>query len=250
MGGYQLNQYRNTTVENGNPHGINVAHDDPDANEFDLAVGNGFAFHPGNYTNAEVGPGKVTRDHSTIIVDDKGQAGEGSGYSQPIGNEDMTQFSYLTGWKTDDKGHVIIEGEAGPAYRGQSGPDLKKAGNKLADAVLKTYRRTAIWMPKEYILILDNIVSAGGPHKISWHGTTPVSQIADGKGTATTETGTAVPGQCRCGQVRDRDRSLEDRGHRKNDPGRRYHHGRGHRFRLRRYLDVERPEGRDDAVGD
>lgn len=194
MGGYQLNQFRNTTVENGNPHGINIAHDDPDANEFDLAVGNGFAFHPGNYTNPDLAPGKMTKDHTTIIVDGKGQVGEGSGYSQPIGNEDMTKFSYLTGWKTDDKGHVIIEGEAGPAYRGQTGPELKKAGNKLAAAVLKTYRRTAIWMPKEYILILDNI-AANGTHAITWLGTTPVSEVTNGKGTVTTETGTAVPFQ-------------------------------------------------------
>ena len=60
---------------------------------------------------------------------------------------------------------------------------------------MKTYRRTAVWMPKEYILILDNIVSAAGTHAIAWHGTAPVSQIADGKGTATTEKGTAVPFQ-------------------------------------------------------
>ena len=42
---------------------------------------------------------------------------------------------------------------------------------------------------------VDNIASAGGPHKITWRGSAPVSSIADGKGTATTETGTAVPFQ-------------------------------------------------------
>jgi hypothetical protein len=57
--------------------------------------------------------------------------------------------------------------------------------------VLKTYRRTAIWMPKEYILILDNIVGDGS-HKITWRGTAPKSQIAGNSGTATTETGTPV----------------------------------------------------------
>ena len=192
MGGYKLNEYRNTTLENGKPHAINVAHDDPDANEFDLAVGNGFAFHPGVYTeSADPKVVKLSQEHSTITVDDKGQVGEGFGFSQPIGWEDMTQFSYLTGWKTDEQGHVIIEGEAGPAYRGQTGPELKRANNKLADAVLKTYRRTAIWMPKEYILILDDIVG-NGTHKITWRGTAPKSTVTNGKGTVTTETGTPV----------------------------------------------------------
>jgi len=189
-GGYKLNEYRNTILENGKPHGVNVAHDDPDANEFAMAVGNGFAFHPGVYSNPDKST-KVTSDHSTITVDDKGQVGEGTGWEQPVGFEDMTKFSYLTGWKTDDKGHVIIEGEAGNAYRGQTGPDLKAAGNKLAPVVLKMYRRTAIWMPKEYILILDDIV-ANGTHKITWHGTAPKSEVTNGKGTVTTETGTPV----------------------------------------------------------
>jgi hypothetical protein len=191
-GGYKLNEYRNTTLQDGKPHAVNVAHDDPDANEFAMAVGNGFAFHPGVYTEStDPKVVKLSQEHSTITVDDKGQVGEGFGFSQPVEFEDMTQFSYLTGWKTDDKGHVIIEGEAGPAYRGQTGPDLKKANNKLADPVLKTYRRTAIWMPKEYVLLLDNIV-ANGAHKITWRGTAPKSEVADGKGTVTTETGTPV----------------------------------------------------------
>ena len=190
-GGYKLNEYRNTTMDDGRPHGINIAHDDPDANEFALAVGNGFAFHPGVYSSADVPPFKVTTDHSTILVDGKGQVGEGSGYTQPVGNEDMTKFSYLTGWKTDGNGHVIIEGEAGNAYHGQSGPQLKAAGNKLADAVLTKYRRTAVWMPGEYILILDNI-AANGPHAITWLGTAPKSQVTNGQGTVTTETGTPV----------------------------------------------------------
>ncbi len=193
-GGYQLNQYRNTTTDNGQPHYVNVAHDDPDANEFALAVGNGFAFHPGNYTSPDHSK-KLSGDHSTITVDDKGQVGEGGGYTQPVGNENMTTFSYLTGWKSEPTGRVIIEGEAGPSYCGQTYAELRAANNKLAPSLLKSYRRTAIWMPKDYILILDNIVSADGPHKITWHGSTPVSQIADGKGIATTETGIPVPFQ-------------------------------------------------------
>jgi len=194
MGGYRLNQYRNTVTENGHLHYINVAHDDPDANEFALAVGNGFAFHPGNYTSPDHSK-KLSGEHSTITVDGRGQVTEGAGYSQPIGNEDMARFSYLTGWKTDTNGRVIIEGESGSAYTGQDYSQFRAAGNKLNPAVLKMYRRTAIWMPKQYILILDNIVAADGTHEITWHGSAPLSQITDGKGTVTTETGTAVPFQ-------------------------------------------------------
>jgi hypothetical protein len=46
-------------------------------------------------------------------------------------------------------------------------------------------------MPKEYILILDDIVAIG-THKITWHGTAPKSEIANGKGIVTTETGMPV----------------------------------------------------------
>jgi len=117
--------------------------------------------------------------------------GEDFGYTQPIGFADMTQFSYLTGWKAGGNGRVIVEGEAGNAYRGVTGPELKKLNNKLPDPVLKTFRRTAIWMPKEYILILDNI-AANGAHTIMWRGTAQKSAIAGSKGSATTETGKEV----------------------------------------------------------
>jgi len=180
-GGYKLNEYRMATMVDGKPHGVNIAHDDPDANEFALAVGNGFAFHPGVYSTS-----RRTSEHSTLTVDDIGQVGEFPFWTPPLDGVDWQQFSYLTGWKSDDKGHVIIEGEAAGAYRGK----LEKQ-DKLPDPVLKTYRRTAIWMPKEYILILDNIV-ADGAHKITWHANAPKSQIAGGTGTVTTETGTPV----------------------------------------------------------
>lgn len=180
-GGYKLNEYRMATPVNGKPHGVNIAHDDPDANEFALAVGNGFAFHPGVYSTS-----RVTGEHSTLTVDGIGQVSEFPSWTPPLDGVDWQQFSYLTGWKSDDKGHVIIEGEAGSAYRGK----LEKQNN-LPEPVLKTYRRTAIWMPKEYILILDNIV-ANGTHAITWHGNAPKSEVANGKGTVTTETGTPI----------------------------------------------------------
>jgi len=61
----------------------------------------------------------------------------------------------------------------------------------LPEALLKSYRRTAIWMPKEYILILDNIVG-NGSHTITWHGTAPKSQVSRLPWSVTTETGQEV----------------------------------------------------------
>ena len=188
-GGYKLNEYRMANPDaQGHPHAINVAHDDPDANEFALSFGNGFAFHPGVYSVTN----KVTRQHNTIIVDDKGQVGEGYGFTQPVDGMDMRQLSYLTGWKAGSYGRVIIEGEAGNAYRGASGPDIKKMGGKVPDPVLTKFRRTAIWIPGEYILILDDIAGAGS-HKITWLGDSPKAAAgANGHYTATTETGGQV----------------------------------------------------------
>jgi len=194
-GGYKLNDYRMATPEGGKPHYINVAHDDPDANEFAMSMGNGFAFHPGVYSVM-----KVTRDHNTITVDDKGQLGEGDGYTQPTGALDMRQLSYLTGWKTSGNGRIIIEGEAGNAYRGVTGPELKKLP-KAPDPVLNKFRRTAIWMPGEYILILDDIAAAG-THKVTWRGITPVASTGSKDHyIATTETGGSVEFQLVSNQV-------------------------------------------------
>jgi len=190
-GGYKLNEYRNTTLVDGKPHYVNIAHDDPDANEFAMAVGAGFAFHPGNYTSPDKSK-KLSGEHSTITVDGKGQVSEGGGFTQPVGNADMTKFSYLTGWKTGDNGRIIIEGEAGPAYCGQNYDELRRANNQVAPAVLKTYRRTLIWMPKEYVLILDNIVG-NGSHMITWHGSAVKADAPNnGTGTVTTDAGGQV----------------------------------------------------------
>ena len=185
-GGYKLNEFRMANPVNGVPHIVNLAHDDPDANEFALAVGNGFAFHPGVYSEA-----RKTSEHSTLTVDGKGQVTEVGWWQKPTAAVDFRQYSYLTGWKSDDKGHVIIEGESGNVYRGVNSEDLNKLTDSLPEPVLKTYRRTAIWMPKEYILILDNIV-ANGVHTIRWHGNAPKSQVTKVPWSVTTETGHEV----------------------------------------------------------
>lgn len=146
-GGYRLNEYRHGSMEDGKPLYVNVAHDDPDANSFALGRADGFLFHPGNYALK-----KTTDGHNTLLVDGKGQKLEGRQYTQPSETDDMRTYSYLTGWKVGAKNRIIIEGEAGPAYE-----------------TLDRFRRSCIWMPGEYILILDSIRTADGkPQEISW----------------------------------------------------------------------------------
>lgn len=153
-GGQALNAYRHAHAdEKGRPHYINVAHDDPDANSFALAVGPDKIFHPGTYSSR-----KFTRDNNTLTVGDAGQIKEGDDWTQPVADRDMRELSYLTGWKQDPSGRAIIEGETGPAYQGQ----------------LERFRRTAVWLPGDYILLLDDIrPSPSAKEPLVWRGLIP-----------------------------------------------------------------------------
>jgi hypothetical protein len=149
IGGYVLNNYSHANPKDGKPHYVNVAHDDPDPNSFAMSIADGFIFHPGRYSLK-----KMTAGNNSVTVDGKGQLNEGMDFSQPLLDHDMRELSYLTGWKTGAQGRIIVEGEAAPAYK---------------DSLLKHFRRTAIWMPGEYVLLLDDIV-ADGKHEITWLG--------------------------------------------------------------------------------
>lgn len=170
-GGYKLNEFRHSMPKDkyGNYHYLNLAHDDPDANGFALTAFRDFIFHPGNYSVS-----KMTSHTSSILFNNKGQKQEGDVYTQPAGKEDMRTFSYLTGFKQGENNRVIVEGEAGNAY-----PDLK------------TFRRSVIWMPGEYILLLDD-VKADKAGVISWNGIIPKAFVEDaeaGRCYALTKTG-------------------------------------------------------------
>jgi hypothetical protein len=182
IGGYRLNEYAWAHKdERGEPHYVNVAHDDSDANSFALAMDGEFLFHPGLYSFT-----KITAHQSSLTVDGVGQLCEGVDYTQPVpGGADMRTLSYLTAWKHDAQGRVMIEGEAAPMYRGmgynairerQKGrpatdttPEVKPIPG-LPDPVLTRFRRTAVWLPGDYILLLDD-VAAAGRHALTWRGT-------------------------------------------------------------------------------
>ncbi len=141
-GGLKLNQFRNER----NFSYINVAHDDPDANMFLLYADGALLADDDRYAHK-----KLTSSHNTILVNGKGQKGEGQHWTQPLTgrDSDMTKTAYVTAHK--QKGDVfLVEGEAGGAY-----PDLQR------------YRRAMIWVKGRYILLLDDIRSAKA-NEITW----------------------------------------------------------------------------------
>lgn len=176
-GGQALNAYRHAHAdEKGRPHYINVAHDDPDANSFSLTVGADNIFHPGTYSSR-----KITRDNNTLTIGDAGQVNESSEWTQPVADGDMRELSYLTGWKQDAQGRAIIEGETGPAYRGQ----------------LERFRRTAVWLPYDYILLLDDIrPAASAKEPFVWRGLVPDGRFVrpeEGRAKIVATSGREVP---------------------------------------------------------
>ncbi len=196
-GGYKLNEYRQAVPDaKGDLHYINVAHDDPDANSIAMSIGGDFVFHPGLYSTK-----KMTDTISSITVDGKGQIMEGDSYTQPVPKFDMRKLAYLTGWKAGDKGRIIIEGEAGNAYRVPAATEETKpaAGlppkeHEVPNPVLKRFRRSTIWMPGDYILVLDDIVS-DGPRLIMWRGSVEKAQFInpeEGRCQILTKTGKQV----------------------------------------------------------
>jgi hypothetical protein len=139
-GGATLNKFRNER----NFLSINVAHDDPDANSFSLYADGALVADTDHYSQ-----NKVTSSHNTILVNGKGQKGEGQYWMQPLKGQDMNKLASIV--NRVEKGDVsLIEGEAGGAY-----PDLTR------------YRRTVIWMKGGYILLLDDIRSEK-ENLISW----------------------------------------------------------------------------------
>jgi homoserine acetyltransferase len=139
-GGYKLNEYRNAN----DYHGINVAHDDPDANTFDLYARGQMLIQDGGYAAK-----KLSSSVNTILVNGRGQKGEGEGWTQP-----------LLAWKPGDT-FSVVEGEAAGAY-----------------ADLTRYRRTVIFAPAGYVLILDDIRAAKSV-EVTWLAQSPKVQAAD-----------------------------------------------------------------------
>jgi hypothetical protein len=157
FGGHRLNEFRQ------NPDGtfkyVNVAHDDPDANSFIIALGSEIAAQTDGYSAQ-----KQSGNHNTILINGMGQMvadrPEGGQYSQPP-KGDMAGMAKVTGWL---KSGVItaIEGEAAGSYLAAA--DKAKGTSRPA---LDRFRRGLFWVKGDYILVLDD-VRAPSPVDISW----------------------------------------------------------------------------------
>ena len=153
-GGAALNEYRN---ENGY-HYINVAHDDPDAGGFQIYARGQMLARADGYSYT-----KLTSGQNTILVNGKGQKGEGSQWTQPLSgaDRDMTKLASIT-WFEDRGETTILEGEAGGAYAG-----------------LSRFRRTTAFVQGKYILILDDI-RAPLASNITWLVQSDAVDVLDG----------------------------------------------------------------------
>lgn len=141
-GGHLLNAYSRA---NDNAY-INVAHDDPDANTFLLYAGGDLIVRPDGYAKK-----KITAAHNTVLVDGKGQKGEGQHWTQPLRRVDMRDLAYMVSVHKSEGGRLVAEGEAGGMYDGLQG-----------------YRRAFVWMPGDYMLVFDRIVAKAGEPEIAW----------------------------------------------------------------------------------
>jgi len=154
FGGYLLNAF---SQQNNNSY-VNVAHDDPDANSFVLAIGDEFLAETDRYAKS-----KKSAGHNTILINGMGQMTkgrpEGGVWSQPGG--DMTKMGIITAWQVTPE-IVAVEGEAAGSYLDYS--DKKTGKTRPA---LERFRRTFLWVKGGYILVLDDI-RAPEAVDISW----------------------------------------------------------------------------------
>lgn len=136
---------------------IKASHEHPDENSFILMRG-------GDYLTVDAGysKDKLTRNHSTILVDGQGQYNEG-GYNAYVGL-DQTWGGRLQEWFIAP-GLTYACGEAAGAYH----PDLQ----------LSRYKRQIIMVDKDLILIYDDLQSSVA-HDYQWLLQTDVAAKAIG----------------------------------------------------------------------
>ena len=155
FGGYTLNEYIHSPGSSG--YG-NVAHDDPDANEFLIAMGDELVFDSDGYSAK-----KMSAAHNTVLINGLGQMSqgrpEGEMWSQPGG--DMRKMGVVTAYR--DTGSILaVEGEAAGSYLAYK--DKKNGKERPA---IDRFRRTMLWVKGGYILILDD-VRAPKPVDVQW----------------------------------------------------------------------------------
>jgi len=165
-GGHLLNVFRN---QHGDRY-VNIAHDDPDANSFLIAMGDELIAETDHYSKHKSSAGQ-----NTILVNGIGQmppgGAEGLQWSQP-GNGDMAGMAFVTAYR-ETPGIVAVEGEAAGSY-----PAFKDAKTGRSRPALERFRRTFLWVKGDYLLVFDAI-KAPEPVEIDWLVQAPELQMAD-----------------------------------------------------------------------
>ncbi len=128
-------------------HGFGPGHGHPDINSFCLfAFGKWLAIDPG-YVHQ-----KWTRDHNTIVVNGRGQAGEGSEWLDYMAFEErQPPPSILRAQTSDDFDYLI--GDAGRVY--------------VDESHVEHFRRHLLFLKPSTIVILDDVES-DGPSRVEW----------------------------------------------------------------------------------
>ena len=125
-GGHRLNE---VMAEEGRGW-VNVAHDHPDANHFMI-------FANGQMWATDNGKKKLAASHNVLMVDGKGQAHRGSGWSQPIpGMADMGRIDAFFG----TSGWFAVRGDASEYFE-----------------ALDKWRRCLVVVDDAYVVICDEV---------------------------------------------------------------------------------------------
>jgi hypothetical protein len=170
-GGEVLNRFRDAeTIEhapllaNSKPgRYINVAHDDPDANSIMLFADGAMMLKSDGYSKH-----KQTASQNTILVNGKGQLGSKKAvWTQPLRGVDMSELVEMFPPTQLPNGGILLQGEAGKAYEYERGKTLD------------VFRRTVVWLPGDYVLVLDR-VQAPDLVEVTWLAQSKTAEMTDG----------------------------------------------------------------------
>ena len=138
---------------------LNAGHDHPDANSFILISGDDYLAVDDGYAKE-----KRTGNHSTLLIDGRGQYAEGT--KNAFRGLDETWGARLeAAW--DFEGVVYARGEAARAYE----PDLQ----------LRQFTRELLFLEGDAVVLRD-AVSADLPHHYEWLLQTDAPPVAKGRG--------------------------------------------------------------------
>ena len=160
--GHSLNQIRNWQT-------LSAGHDHPDANSFIIISGDDYVAVDDGYAKE-----KRTRNHSTLLIDGRGQYTEGT--KNPFRGLEESWGARLEA--TAEFGNIVYaRGEAVRAYA----PELR----------LRQFTREALFLEGDAVVLRDTI-AADVPHNYQWLMQTDAPAAANGRGRFTISNGSTA----------------------------------------------------------